>query len=151
EPGSEEYLNSEKYEIKQRDLERPDTLRHLVTRINRIRHNHPALQSNERLYFHDVDNDQLVCYSKTTADLVDVILVVVNLYPHHIQSVWVDLRLERVGVDPHIPYQVHDLLTEARYLWHGSRNYVELNPTVVPAHVFLVRRHLRTEQQFDYY
>ncbi len=151
EPGSEEYLNSEKYEIKQRDLDRSDSLRHLIARINRIRRNHAALQSNENLHFHPVDNDELVCYSKTTADLDDAILVVVNLDPHHIQSGWVDLQLERVGVAPNIPYQVHDLLTEARYLWHGSRNYVELNPAVVPAHVFAVRRHIRTEQQFDYY
>jgi starch synthase (maltosyl-transferring) len=98
-----------------------------------------------------VDNDELLCYSKTTADFNDVILVVVNLDPHHVQSGWVNLRLDRVGIHPDIPYQVHDLLTEARYLWHGPRNYVELNPAVMPAHVFLVRRRLRTEQQFDYY
>jgi starch synthase (maltosyl-transferring) len=151
EPGSEEYLNSEKYEIKQRDLDRPDSLRNLIARINRIRRTHAALQSNESLFFHDVDNDELLCYSKTTADFNDVILVVVNLDPQHVQSGWVDLRLDRVGIHPEIPYQVHDLLTEARYLWHGPRNYVELNPAVVPAHVFLVRRRLRTERQFDYY
>lgn len=149
--GNEEYLNSEKYEIRHWDLERPDSLREFIARVNRIRKEHPALQHNEGLRFHEVDNEQLICYSKRIGALDDVILVIVNLDPHHMQAGWVELPLEPLGLDPNQPYQVHDLLSDARYLWHGPRNYVELNPQIVPAHIFRMRRRIRTEQDFEYY
>jgi starch synthase (maltosyl-transferring) len=151
EPGSEEYLDSEKYEIKNRDIDRPDSLKDFIGRVNRIRRDNPALHSDWSLRFHEVDNEQLVCYSKRTEDLSNVVLVVVNLDPHHTQSGWIEFLLEELGVDPQRPYQMHDLLSDARYLWQGSRNYVELNPQVVPAHVFRIRRRVRREQDFDYY
>lgn len=149
--GSEEYLNSEKYEIRHWDIQRPDSLRDFIARVNRIRRENEALQSNRTLRFHYVDNDQIICYSKVAGDLSAVLLVVVNLDPHHTQSGWVDLSLEELGLDSRQPYQVHDLLSDARYLWHGSHNYVELDPYVVPAHIFRVRRRVRSEREFEYY
>ena len=145
EPGSEEYLDSEKYEIKQWDVERPDSLRHLIARVNRIRRENPALQSDWSLAFHHVDNEQLICYSKGTEDRENIIVVVVNLEPQCTQSGWVELDLEALGLDPHQPYEVHDLLSDVSYVWQGACNYVELNPQVVPAHIFRLRRRVGTE------
>ncbi|MGH8067695.1 MAG: alpha-1,4-glucan--maltose-1-phosphate maltosyltransferase [Candidatus Entotheonellia bacterium] len=151
EPGSEEYLNSEKYEIKQWDIDRPDSLRGFIARINRIRGDNPALQRDWYLRFHAVTNEQLMCYSKHTEDHSDVILVVVNLDPHHTQSGWVELSTDTLDVLVDGHYQVHDLLSDSRYLWHGPRNFVELDPGVVPAHIFRLRRRVRTERDFEYY
>ena len=150
ERGSEEYFNSEKYEIRHWDIQRPDSLSEIISRVNRIRRENPALQSDWSLHFHPVDNEYLICYSKRTRDLSNVILVVVNLDPHYTQSGWVELPLDDLGLDHEQPYQVHDLLSDVRYLWHGGRNYVELNPLVVPAHIFVVRHRVRTERDFDY-
>ena len=149
--GSEEYLDSEKYEIKHWDISRPDSLKDLIARVNHLRRQNPALQSDGSLRFHHVDNEQLICYSKSTEDLTNVILVVVNLDPHHTQSGWVELALESLGLDLRQSYQVHDLLSDARYLWQGARNYVELDPQLIPAHIFRLRRRVRTERDFDYY
>ncbi|HWP59191.1 MAG TPA: alpha-1,4-glucan--maltose-1-phosphate maltosyltransferase [Candidatus Acidoferrales bacterium] len=151
EAGSEEYLDSEKYEIKHWELDRPESLRHLIARVNRIRRENGALQHDASLRFHPVSNDQLLCYSKHTEDLSNVILTVVNLDPYHTQSGWVDVALEPLRLDAQQPYQVHDLLTDARYIWQGSRNYVELNPQAVPAHIFRVLRRTHREQDFDYF
>jgi starch synthase (maltosyl-transferring) len=145
EPGSEEYLDSEKYEIKIWDVAKPDSLKDLITRVNRIRRENPALHRDWSLRFHEVDNEQLICYSKHTDDLSNVVLVVVNLDPQYTQSGWVEFPLEELGIDPQQPYQVYDLLSDARYLWQGSRNYVELNPQIVHAHILLIRRRVRTE------
>jgi starch synthase (maltosyl-transferring) len=150
-PGSEEYLDSEKYQIRHWDIDNPDSLSTLIARVNRVRRENPALQSDWSLRFHPVDNDQLIVYSKTTGDLANIIVVVVNLDPHHTQSGWVDLPIELFQLDPHKPYQVHDLLTNARYFWHGTHNYVELNPQMMPAHIFRIRRLVRTERDFDYF
>ena len=150
-PGSEEYLNSEKYEIKQWDLDRPDSLREFIGCVNRIRRENPALQSDWSLRFHEVANDQLLCYSKRTSDKSNVILVVVNLSPHHVHSGWLELDLDSLGLDAESPFKVHDLITNAQYLWQGPRNYVEINPHAVPAHIFRIRRRVHTERDFDYY
>ncbi len=131
EPGSEEYLSSEKYEIRRWDRERPDSLKALIARLNRIRHEHPALQSDWSLRFHPVDNPQLLAYSKTQA--ADTILTVVNLDFHHPQSGWVDVDLDG-------QFEVEDLLSGGRYAWTRGRNFVELNPLTLPAHVFRVVR-----------
>ena len=151
EPGGEEYLNSEKYQIRDWDLHRTDSLKDYIARVNRIRRENPALQHDWNLRFHAVENDELICYSKTTDDLSNIILVVVNLDPHHTQSGWVEIPLEDFDVDPDRPYQVHDLLSNARFLWHGPRNYVELDPRTAPAHIFRLRRRVRSERDFDYY
>ena len=151
EPGSEEYLNSEKYQIRQWDLEREDSLAGFIGRINQLRRDNPALQADRNLTFFEVDNEQLLCYAKTTEALDDAIVVVVNLDPHHTQSGWVSMDLETLDVDLHSAYQMHDLLTGARYLWSGPRNFIQLDPARSPVHVFRVRRRVRTERDFDYY
>jgi starch synthase (maltosyl-transferring) len=151
EPGSEEYLDSEKYEVKFWDLDQPGSLKEFIARVNRIRRENPALQQDRNLRFFSIDNEQLICYGKFTDDLSNIVLVVVNLNPHYTQGGWLELPLEDLGLDPQQPYQVHDLLGDARFLWHGPRNYVELNPQLAPAHIFRVRRRVRTERDFDYY
>jgi starch synthase (maltosyl-transferring) len=108
--------------------------------VNRIRREQAALQRDDTLRFHPTDNDQLIAYTKTTPDRAEVILTVVNLDVHWQQAGTVDLPLAALDVDPDRPYQVHDLLTDARYVWSGARNYVELDPHVCPAHVFRIRR-----------
>jgi starch synthase (maltosyl-transferring) len=133
------------------DIDRPDSLKSLIARLNAIRRENPALQSDWSLRFHPVDNEQLIAYSKVTEDLSDIVLVVVNLDPYHTQSGWLETPLEDFRLESHQSFQVHDLLTEARYLWQGARNYVELNPSKIPAHVFKVRRRVRTERDFDYF
>jgi starch synthase (maltosyl-transferring) len=151
EPGSEEYLNSEKYEIRHWDLGKPDSLKDFIARVNRIRKESRALQYAGGLCFHPVDNDTIIGYSKCTEDLSELILVVVNLDPYYRQAGWIDLPLEALGLDPYLPYQVHDLLSDARYLWHGARNYVELDPNTAPAHIFRLRHRVHTEHDFDYF
>jgi starch synthase (maltosyl-transferring) len=151
EEGSEEYFDSEKYEIKHWDIERPDSLRDFIARVNAIRRNNPALQNDWSLRFHPVDNAELLCYSKRTEDRSNIVMTVVNLSPVHTHAGWVELELDEFGIDPDAPYQVHDLLTDTSYLWKGPRNYVEINPHTVPAHIFQVRRRIRTERDFDYY
>lgn len=151
ERGSEEYLDSEKYQIRDWDLERPDSLRELIARVNQVRRENPALHSDWNLQFHETDNDQLIAYSKRTDDGENALLMVVNLDPHYVQSGWLEIPLDEFGLDPHQPYQMHDLLSGARYLWSGPRNYVEVDPQALPAHVFRLRRHVRTERDFDYF
>ncbi len=151
EPGSEEYLNSEKYEIKTWNIHRAGNLRDFIRRINRIRQECPALQNDLSLQFHPTDNDQLICYSKHTEDLNEIILIVVNLDPHHKHSGWLEIPIEQWGLGVYQPYQMHDLISGARYLWQGSRNYVQIDPHIVPAHIFRIRRKVRTERDFDYY
>lgn len=150
-PGSEEYLDSEKYEVRHWDLGNPNSLAGLITRVNQIRRTNPALQSDWSLRFHPVDNDQIIAYSKTSDDLLNIIVTVVNLDPHRTQSGMVDLPLEELHLDPRQPYQMHDLLTDAKYVWHGPRNYVELNPQRLPAHILCIRRHVRAENGVDYF
>jgi len=150
--GSEEYLDSEKYQLRYRgfqDLDGPNSLHDFISLVNRIRKRNPALQSNASLRVHPIDNEQILCYSKATANGANVILVVVNLDPNYTQAGMTQLDLAALGVDPHHPFQVHDLLTGAHYMWNGPRNYVELNPNRMPAHVFRIRHHLHTERDFD--
>jgi starch synthase (maltosyl-transferring) len=149
--GSEEYLDSEKYEIRHWDIARADSLRDFIARVNRIRRENPALQSDWSLRFHPADNEQLICYSKHDGSLSNIIVVVVNLDPHHTHAGWVEIPFSDLGLEPRHPYQVHELLGDARYLWQGPRNYVEVNPQIIPAHIFHVRRRVRTEREFDYF
>jgi starch synthase (maltosyl-transferring) len=135
-PGKEEYLDSEKYEIKDWPLDRADSLKPLITRLNAARTHNPALQRNQSLEFLDVDNDQLIAYSKITPDKVNVIVTIVNLDPQWTQAGWVRLPLETYNIDPARPYVVHDLLSDSRYQWFGPINYVELSPAKINAHVF---------------
>ncbi|MBU1932366.1 MAG: alpha-1,4-glucan--maltose-1-phosphate maltosyltransferase [Candidatus Omnitrophica bacterium] len=149
--GKEEYLDSEKYEVKNWDWNNPDNLRDIIARVNRIRRENPALQTTWNIKFHDVDNELILFYSKKTEDLSNIILVAVNLDPHHRQSGWVKLPLNEFGLDLGESYLVHDLLSDDKYIWKGESNYIELNPFIVPAHIFCVKNRLRRETDFDYY
>ncbi len=151
EAGTEEYLDSEKYQLRDWDLDRPDSIAPLIGRLNAIRRAHPALQANDGVLVHDIDNDQLIAYSKHTADRSDIVLVVVNLDPHHPHSGTLRLDLGALGVDADLPFEVHDLLADRTYLWQGARNTIELDPSSAVAHVFEIRPRIRTEQQFEAY
>ncbi|HVT30785.1 MAG TPA: hypothetical protein VHE81_22455, partial [Lacipirellulaceae bacterium] len=175
EPGSEEYLNSEKYQLHHHNLQRGDSLKDFIARVNRIRRESPAFAHGGGLQFHHADNDKIICYSrsalttapstllgKTIGDgspidekapdtLADTVLVIVNLDPNYRQTAWVELSLAEMDLPENRPYQMHDLLTDARYLWHGNRNYVELDPSSGPAHILRIRRRSRTERDFEYY
>jgi starch synthase (maltosyl-transferring) len=146
-PGTEEYLDSEKYQIRAWDLDRPDSLRYLIARMNAIRRENPALQDDRTLAFVPVDNGQLIAYVKATEDLTNALLIVVNLDPHHPQSGWVHFDPTTLKLPADAPYRVHDLLTDARYSWQGARNFVALGPGI--GHVFLVLRRARDERDFD--
>jgi starch synthase (maltosyl-transferring) len=150
-PGSEEYLDSEKYQTHVWDIAREDSIAPVIARLNRVRRENPALSDNATLAFHRTENDQLLCYSKTSADGEDVVLMVVSLDPHHPQSGFLELDLAALGLPADQPYQVHDLLTDARFFWRGARNFVELRPDVMPAHVFRLRRRVRRENDFEYF
>ncbi|MDP9679922.1 starch synthase (maltosyl-transferring) [Streptomyces griseoviridis] len=137
--GSEEYLDSEKYQLKPRDWEAAAregrTIAPLLTRLNTIRRAHPALRRLRNLRFHHTDNDSVIAYSKRAGS--DVVLVVVNLDPHHTQEATISLDMPHLGLDPHASVPVHDELTGETYHW-GSTNYVRLTPGRAPAHVFHV-------------
>ncbi|WP_210583909.1 alpha-1,4-glucan--maltose-1-phosphate maltosyltransferase [Streptomyces sp. GESEQ-35] len=139
--GSEEYLDSEKYQLKPRDWAAAEaagnTITPLITRLNTIRRRHPALRHLRNLTFHGTDNDALVAYSKRTGD--DTILVVANLDPHHTQEATVSLDMPRLGLDWHESVSVHDELTDETYRWSRT-NYVRLEPGRAPAHVLHVER-----------
>jgi starch synthase (maltosyl-transferring) len=149
--GGEEYRDSEKYQLRHWSLQNADSLYSFIARVNRIRRDNSALQSDASLRFCPIDNDQLIAYVKMDADSGNAILTVVNLDPSRPQSGWVDLDIGRLEIDPEQRYQVHDLLSDQRYLWQGRFNYVLLDPQRAPAHVFRLRRHVRSEQNFEYY
>jgi len=150
EPGGEEYRNSEKYELRHWDIDRPDSLADFIGRLNAARRENPALQRDDGLVFFGTDNEALICYAKLAEGSDNAVLVVVNLDPHHRQAGWVSLDLAVLGLADRA-FQVHDLLTGARYLWNGARNFVELDPARSPAHVLRLRRRVRTEHDFDYF
>jgi starch synthase (maltosyl-transferring) len=150
EPGAEEYLDSEKYALHHWQLDRENSLAPFIGRVNAARRDNPALQRDDGLAFLDTDNDQLIAYTKTGAD-GNGVLVVVNLDPHHVQSGWLVVDPTHLGVDEDRPFQVHDLLSGARFLWSGRRNFVQLDPARSPAHLFRIRRRVRTERDFDYF
>ena len=138
EPGSEEYRDSEKYQLRHWDIERPDSLSGLIARVNAARRENPALQSDWSLRFLAVDNDQLIAYRKSTPDLSNVIVAVVNLDTRFVQSGWLDLDIEALGLEPGLPYEMHDLLSNERYSWSGRRNFIRLDPGM--GHVLRLQR-----------
>jgi starch synthase (maltosyl-transferring) len=155
-PGSEEYLDSEKYEIKPRDWNQPGNLKELIAQVNAIRRDHPALQQNTDLRFHRSTADALLWFSKRSPDLsaglstgalakvgalakADVVFVVVNTTPEYVQHGWVEVPIGDFGIAPDASYIVEDLLDGTIYTWHGDWNYVRLDPAERMAHVFIVR------------
>lgn len=150
-PGREEYLDSEKYAIRRWDWDRPGNLKDFIARINRIRRENPALQKTKNLRFFEVDNDRLLFFGKIEALGSDSLFAVVNLDPGHVQSGWLRVPLWELGMDPAQPYLGHDLLSDDKYIWYGERNFVQLDPQVVPAHIFKLRARVRREVDFDYF
>jgi starch synthase (maltosyl-transferring) len=148
ETGSEEYLDSEKYEVKNWAAT-DDDLSDFIALVNKIRRDNPALQQNVTLHFHKSENDQILCYSKSSGE--NVVISVVNVDPHNTQAGWIDLDLDALNLEGDRAFQVHDLLSGARHTWHGARNYLQINPHVVPAHIYRIRRKVRTERDFEYY
>jgi starch synthase (maltosyl-transferring) len=136
-PGSEEYKDSEKYQIRPRNWSQPGSLAPLLTRINAIRRAHPAFQSGSRLTFHPTDNDRLLCYSRESQDGRDRVLVAVNLDPVNWQHGWIDLPAAEWGL-PDTGYTVHDELGGDDYPWTGGHVYVRLDPGVRPAHILTI-------------
>ena len=139
-PGREEYLDSEKYQFKDRDWDAPGNIKDWITRLNTIRRQNRALQLYDNLRFYHADNEAILFYGKMTTAREDIILVVVNLDPFRKQHSFIDVPLDQFGSMEGEAYQVHDLLSDARYTWYGRRNYVELDPEIQPAHIFRVRR-----------
>ncbi len=139
-PGREEYADSEKYQWKERDWNAPGNIKDWIARLNKIRKENRALQFYDNLRFYQADNDAILFYAKMTAARDNIILVVVNLDPHRKQSSYIDVPIDQFGSIDDDVYQVHDLISDARYMWHGRRNYVELDPEIQPAHIFRVRR-----------
>ena len=133
------------------EWDRPSVFRDFIARVNQIRRENPALHFDHRLRFYPAENERMLCYGKTTPDLSNIILVVVNLDPHHAQAGWVRVPVAELGLEATASFQAHDLLTDAHFLWHGESNYVQLDPAVCPAHIFRVRRKVKTERDFDYF
>ena len=163
-PGSEEYLDSEKYQIKIRDYHQPGNLNELIARVNQIRAEHPALQQNATLTFHNVDNPVLLWYSKTAAAPavhtngadpasaagsapharprtggVDRVFVVANTDTRWVQHGFIEVPIGDLGISPDAPYVVEDLLDGTQYTWRGAWNYVRLDPAERMAHIFVIR------------
>jgi starch synthase (maltosyl-transferring) len=151
EPGSEEYLHSEKYQIREWNLNREDNLAPFIARLNHLRRTHRALQRNDSLRWLEIDNDQMIAYAKLLPDEDDALVIVANLDPYHAHSGWLELPLQDLGIEPGRSYRMDDLLGGESFLWTGARNFVRLDPQSVVAHVFRVRRHVRSEQEFDYF
>jgi starch synthase (maltosyl-transferring) len=150
-PGGEEYLDSEKFEQRVWDRDDPASLAAFIALLNKTRRDNPALQQDAGLQFIAIDNEQMIAYAKSTPDGSNVVVCVVNLDPHHLQSGWLNLDLPALGLEAKQAYQMHDVLTGAHFLWQGPRNYVSLDPQRCPAHVMQLRSRLRRENDFDYF
>jgi starch synthase (maltosyl-transferring) len=138
EPGSEEYRDSEKYQLRARGAAVATGMRELIARVNLIRREHPALQHDRTLRFHPVDDDRLIAYSKTLPDGTDPVVVIVNLDPAHPRSGWVDLRMPELGMAWDAPFVARDLLAGESFSWTGARNFVQLDPGHQPGHVLAI-------------
>ncbi len=137
-PGKEEYLDSEKFELKARDYNAPGNIKGFIGRLNSIRRDHPALHLYDNLSFHTADNDQVICYSKITPDNSSRILCVISLDGHHPVSTMVHLDLAALGLEAGKSFRVIDLMYGSIYTWHGADNFVSLNPSATALHIFKV-------------
>ena len=151
-PGKEEYLNSEKYEIKYwRPEEVKESTREFFAAVNRIREENPEFHRIDNIRFFPVENNQLLYFAKFNENGNDALLVVINLDPHYTQSGWVKVPLVELDIAPKESFLAHDLLGGEKYIWQGEYNYVELNPSKLPAHIIRITKQLKKEQQFDYF
>jgi len=150
-PGSEEYVRSEKYEIRVRDWNAPGNIVEYITRLNVIRRENPALHTFRNLRFYSSDSSQVLFYGKMTADRDNVILVAVNLDPFAAHSATLAMPLEEIGISPGETYELHELLADQRRLAHEDSVAIELAPATSPAHIYRLRRWRRREQDFPYF
>ena len=150
-PGTEEYLNSEKYQYKVWDWNRPGNIKIFIKRLNKIRKENPALQKYKNLKFYTAENDNILFYVKYTENLQNIILVAVNLNPHKKQEAFVHVPITELQIKPDESYHVLDLLTEQKFYWKGSKNFISLDPEKEPAHIFRLNKRSYKEQDFDYY
>lgn len=148
--GKEDYKDSEKYEIKPWDFDKKGTISETIEIVNHIRKENSALQTTWNLEFYETDNDSLIAYGKQGSQ-GEHLLVVVNLDHYHTQSGYVKLPLMRLGIHEKEPYLVDDLLSGERYIWEGEKNYIQLSPHLIPAHIFRVRPKMLRENNFDYF
>ncbi|WPP50882.1 alpha-1,4-glucan--maltose-1-phosphate maltosyltransferase [Catalinimonas niigatensis] len=139
-PGKEEYLDSEKYEVKHWDWHKETRIKEIITRINKIRKENPALQDTFNIHFADSSNPNILCFGKYDPKSKNKIIVAVNMDPYNTQGASVRIPVEQIGINPHAPYEVYDMMSYSRYTWHGEWNYVEMNPYQMPAHVFRVEQ-----------
>jgi starch synthase (maltosyl-transferring) len=149
--GGEEYRDSEKFQLRAWDRERVDSLAGFIAQLNRIRRENAALQSGSGLRFLNIDNEQMLAYARFTPDLSNIVVCVINLDPHNAQTGWLELDATLLGLAPQDTWQMHDMLSGARFQWQGERNFVRLDPQTSPAHVMQLRRHVRRENDFDYF
>jgi starch synthase (maltosyl-transferring) len=141
----EEYLNSEKYEFKVWDWDRPGNITDYVTTINEIRRDHPALHEYDNLRFHDADDGNIVCYSKSTSDLEDIILVIVNLDPLQVHETMFHFPVESFGLKPGEQFMVTELLSGQSYFWSSGSQHVRLDPNSEPAVIYSIKRWVHVE------
>ncbi|MFA6621236.1 MAG: maltotransferase domain-containing protein [Candidatus Caldatribacteriota bacterium] len=150
--GKEEYYNSEKYELKSWAPEEvKESTRNLFTKINKIRKENPEFHKTNNINFLPVENNQLLYYVKFNEQKTDAILIIVNLDPNYTQSGWIKVPLYELGISEDHSFLAHDLLGGGQYVWQGEYNYVELNPHILPAHIIRIKKHLKKENQFDYF
>ncbi|MFW5686510.1 MAG: alpha-1,4-glucan--maltose-1-phosphate maltosyltransferase, partial [Spirochaetota bacterium] len=134
--GGEEYLDSDKYEIRRWNTDDPRSLAPFITKINAIRRANAALHRTRGIRFHTTDNDQILAYSKHSEDGTNVILVVVNLSYEHTHSCWVEFSPSAVGLHDSRPFTVTELLTDQAYTWEDYWNFVKLDPYHNPVQIF---------------
>ncbi len=150
-PGKEEYLNSEKYDYKVWDWDRPGHIKELITKVNQIRRDNPALHHYTNLKFYEADNDNILFYGKSSPDKNNVILVAVNLDPYHAQEGTIHIPIQEFGIGWDETYQLHNLITDERMFCRGEQTYIRLDPHHEPAHIYHLTRWLRREHDFDYF
>jgi len=149
--GKEEYGDSEKYEVKHWNKNQPGNLREIIKLVNLIRRENAALWQTNNIRFCNIENEYMLAYIKSTAAGDNIILTIVNLDPFHKRGGYIDLPIEEIGIDGRQPYLMRDMLSEDKYIWSGSRNYVELDPYVMGSHIFRLQKRLKREYDFDYY
>jgi len=139
-PGKEEYTDNEKYEIKQWDWKKYSRTREIITRVNRIRRQNPALQSTWNIDFADTDNEMVICYVKEDEASKNALIIPVNLDVFNTQKAHIKVPIHRFGIAHDQQYRVHDMLSGEKYYWQGEYNFIQLNPYEMPAHIFKIEK-----------
>jgi starch synthase (maltosyl-transferring) len=149
--GSEEYMNSEKYEIRKWNVYDKKSISDFIGKVNEIRNNNRIYQSNINFEFLNIDNESLLAFARYSDDYSNIHIIIINLDANWKQSGWLEVPIDKFNIERKKPYQVYDKLNNNYYIWNGSKNYIELNPENKTSHVFEIRKLKRTEENFDYY